>query len=95
MTLAFRRTSCTSTATSQQRLRRHGQHRHQRGRRLLQGHRQPGWLSWLPNATKVYVANSGDKANAISIGNNVSFEMNNAVANMSGSLCSSPRSARP
>ena len=43
----------------------------------------------MPNATKVYVGNCSDKANAISIGNNVSFEMNNAAANMSGSLCSS------
>jgi hypothetical protein len=47
-----------------------------------------GTLS-MPNATKVYIANVGNKTNALSIGNNASFEMNNASANMSGGLCRS------
>jgi Flp pilus assembly protein TadG len=42
----------------------------------------------MPNATKVYIGNQGNKTNALAIGNGASFEMNNSAANMSGTLCS-------
>jgi hypothetical protein len=48
----------------------------------------PAGTLQMPNATKVYIANSINKAAALTIGNNVSFEMNDSAANMSGGLCS-------
>lgn len=52
-----------------------------------------GTLS-MPNATKVYVANSGNKTNAININaSSTSFEMNSAAANLTGGLCDASVSA--
>jgi hypothetical protein len=42
----------------------------------------------LPNARHVYVENAGNRADALSIGNNASFQVNTAAANLTGTNCS-------
>lgn len=42
----------------------------------------------LPNAHHVYVANTTDRADALSISNNTGFQVNNAAGNLSGTNCS-------
>jgi Flp pilus assembly protein TadG len=47
----------------------------------------------MPNASKVYVAGLASKGDAILIGNNASFGVNNASSNLTSGVCSSGQSA--